>query len=263
MAKIRWEALNEDPMPTYKRNFLDKVIFRIDFEEVGLEGLKKIEGEIERQFPDKRQKTAGHIEVRFDFQGGGSEQSKREVTVLNYLSKSGHKMLEIAPSWAFIEYRHDYTDSKELLADITLLERFIDVCSIEVINRVGLRYINIVNLEEKSPLNWTKYFNKQLIGPLDFSRNQKLKSARIMSQIVSKYDDADLVLNYGLWNKDFPNEVVSKEFLMDFDCSTKLPVESSDFDVVATAKTFNQRIETLFEVSITQGFRNLLNKKKS
>lgn len=227
-----------------------------------MDNLEKIEKDIKERFPEEKQRTAGRIDIRVDFMEGGTEQTKREVTVLNYLSDSNNKLLEVAPSWAFLEYSKNYSNSKELLLDISLtLEKLIDACSIEVINRVGLRYINNVSIPEGNPLDWTKYFNKQLLGALQFSKKQKLKPSRVLNQIIVKYDDADLTFNYGITNKDYPNEIVSKEFLLDFDCHTRLSVESNDFDIGETAKSFNQRIESLFEASITDDFRKVLNKK--
>ena len=76
-----------------------------------------------------------------------------------------------------------------------------------------------------------------------------------MGQMVVKEEVADVVFNFGIWNPDYPSIITRNEFILDFDCFSKLPIESQDTKPSELAKDFNKRIETLFEASITDKLR--------
>lgn len=249
----------------YNRNFLEAVIFRIDFDWIELGKLDDFyNSELKRKFPHYIEKAGVEGTILFSHKKDASEfsQSKKEFTAWQFESKRRNIILQIAPKHLYLEYMDKtYKNSTELLGDIKkIIKVFIKEFKVETIKRIGLRYSNEITLSGKYPLKWKKYLNKDLLGGISFAQKKKLSIARGMGQLVIKKDEADITFNYGLFNKDFPNKVSAKEFILDYDCVSKLPFEASLEDIVEKAKLFNLYVDSLFEASITSSFRDLLNK---
>lgn len=250
-------------MPTYKKNFLDKVILRVDFEEVPLINISKFIASVKAQFPKSERKLGYENEVTISFKGGDEpQQIRREITIWKLNNKNDSKRIEIASRWITLEY-DSYTDSNELLKDAReVVDTFIEDFEIKVANRVGLRYVNLLKLNELNATDWSKYLNKKLLGMIDFSLENKMKISRTTGQIVQHDETRDLTFNFGLWNSDYPNVVTRKEFVLDYDCYTTLPTSLGGPKVSELVGEFNKKIELLFEASITDGLRKILKKTK-
>jgi uncharacterized protein (TIGR04255 family) len=246
-------------MATYKKNFLSKVIFKLDFaQNIVIGELKEYSEIVKKILPIKEKKDAIAGTVHIDFVSGESKQTNQNITVWVFFDKEKNRKLEIGMNYIYLEYSK-YKNSAELIDDIEkLVIPFLKEYEIENAKRIGLRYINEINISEKKPLSWGKYIDENLMGSLSFIENNKMKISRSMGQIIIKEDLGDLSLNYGIWNKDFPNEILQKEFILDYDCYSNLGVSSDE--IVDRAKKYNKYIEELFELSIKDAFRKLLSK---
>jgi uncharacterized protein (TIGR04255 family) len=130
---------------------------------------------------------------------------------------------------------------------------------VKIINRIGLRYINQVKPTDNSkPLDWSQYINQHLIGGLSFATETDEGLARSFSQQVYRRDEYELTFSYGIWNDDFPNPIVAKRFILDFDCSSSVPREKTDITLRSEIATYNALIEKHFEASITDKLREEL-----
>ncbi len=245
----------------YKRNFLKTVLLRIDYPITSLDFLTKFSKKIQTKFPINEQveSTGTSVIIR----DGKIEQNQQKLIVWNFFDAKKTKKLEIAEDHLFIEYSK-YKNSEELLTDVKdVVNDFIELSKIESINRIGLRYTNEIDLKEiKEVIDWSKYFNKNLLGSIFFGGRTKPKLARAIGRLVIKESIADINFTFGIWNSDFPNANVRKEFMLDFDCYSRLPAATAEFNFIELIKTYNQYIENLFEASITDNFRSLLNKTK-
>lgn len=247
----------------YKSNFLKKVILRLDFEKIELGSLEEFyDKDLKKMFPKKDIKKGQEGTVKLDFSSGDVSQIKNEFNVFSFQSKDNKKRFEVSEKHAFIEY-DKYSSSDELFKDAKkIVERFINILKVKTINRLGLRFINEINLKQKNPLNWESYMNINLLGGINFVDHKKEKISRSMSQLVFKNDKGDLTFNYGIFNKEFPNEVVTKEFILDFDCYSLLPFETTDEEIMDRIEKYHSYIEDLFEKCIKDDFRKILNKTK-
>ncbi|MFA5961280.1 MAG: TIGR04255 family protein [Parcubacteria group bacterium] len=246
----------------YKTNCLEKVIFRLDFEKVELGSLEEFnKKELSKEFILQEPKKGKEGSFRFDVDSGEVTKLMNEFLAYTFENKQKTKRFEVSEKYAFIEY-DKYSSSEELFVDLkTLVEKFTNTFEVKTINRLGLRFINEIKLsKEKNPLDWKNYIDKNLIGLLDFSMKGKEKISRAMSQLVFKKEKGELMFNFGIFNKEYPNEIATKEFILDFDCYSTLPFEISEEGVLDRAKIYHNHIESLFEQSITDKFRKFLNK---
>ncbi len=239
----------------YKRNFLSRVIFRLDFlESIPIGNLKEFSEEIKDYFYNKKE-NRGLTSIFND--NNESRQHHQEISSWIFNGRENKKDLAVSMKFLYIDYKN-YKNSEELFGDIEkVVNKFINRYGIEIIGRIGLRYLNEIKIEEKNQLDWTKYLNKNLISGLEFIKDNKKIVSRAMNHLAIKEELGDINFQYGIWNNDFPNEINRKEFILDFDCFNTSGIESED--LLEVAKKYNQYIGDLFEASITNDFRKLLN----
>ena len=245
----------------YKKNFLTKVVFRIDFDQVELSQLKDFSEKIKKNFPINKEGKGEEGMINFDFKTKELKQNSSSFVVWDFYNKDKTKKIKIHPKFLFIEYTK-YKDSKELLKDINIVSSFIEIFKVKTINRMGLRYINEIKLKNEDFLNWNKYIDNKLLGPLNFAVSNKKTIARAMGQIVFKEEFGDINFNYGLWNANYPNEINEKFFVLDFDGYSKFPLDADETNLPELIEEYNQKIENLFESMIKEDLRKILNKKK-
>lgn len=249
-------------MAVYKKNFLSSVIFRVDFDEIELGQLSAFSKTIKGSFPINEQKDAQEFSGVLDSKTGLFNQSHKKKVIWQFFNADKTKQLEIDSNFIVLSY-FKYKDSTILVKDVEdIFSEFIKLFDVKTIKRIGLRYRNDIKFpKETDPLSWDKYIVKNLTSSFKFIESNKMKSSRALGQIVFREDDAYITFNYGLINTDYPNEIAKKEFLLDYDCVSKFPVEVKDFDIVEAVKKYNKYVEKLFELSISDDLRTVLNKK--
>lgn len=242
----------------YKTNFLSKVVYRIDFDQIKLGKIGEYSEKVKKDFPLFEEKKGLEGTVNFDFKTNEVKQASSQIITWIFYNKERTKRIVINPNFLSLEY-DKYTDSKELLNDINYISSFITDFGISAINRMGLRYVNEVKVKDKNLLDWKKYFDNDLISPLNFIISKKKKLARVMNQIIIKEDFGNISLNYGIWNSNFPNEVIEKMFVVDIDAYSKFPLSTESLGLTDLVKEYNKKIEELFESIIKDDLRTILN----
>ena len=76
---------------------------------------------------------------------------------------------------------------------------------------------------------------------------------QVLNRLSIKKDDYILNFQYGLFNAAYPNPNFDKDFILDFDCTTKKVKEIDE--VVDALKEMNKHIQSKFEESITDALR--------
>ena len=241
----------------YKRNFLKGVVFRIDFDRIELGKLKIFLDKIGKAFPVIEEEKGEEGTINFDLKTKELKQVSNALISWRIYNKSRTITIKIHPKFFSIEYSN-YKNSTELLSNINIASDFIKDFGVKTINRLGLRYINTIKLEEKDPLDWHEYINDKLLSSIDFSLDNKKTIARAMGLIVFKEKFGDISFNYGLWNSAFPGVITDKVFILDFDGHSKFPLDTEGIDLGGLVKEYNSRIEELFEESIKDGLRKLM-----
>ncbi|NTU66356.1 MAG: TIGR04255 family protein [Candidatus Moranbacteria bacterium] len=257
MAKAKKETRKKSFK--YGKNYLSKVILRLDFDKIELGSLENFHNdELKKFFPLFAEKKDLEIGLSGDLVSNKISQTRNESVSYVFENSEKTKRFRVGERYVFIEY-DKYSNSEELYKDIkVVIDRFILTFGVKTINRLGLRYINEIKLKEPNALDWKNYINKDLLGGLNFSKNEIL--SRSLSQLVFKKDKGDMSFTYGVFNKEFPSEINIKEFILDFDCHSILPFELLEENILNRIELYHSHIEDLFEKCITQKFRDFLNK---
>lgn len=246
-------------MPQYKKNYLTKVVFRIDFRQIGLGRLKTFAETLKKDFPILEEGKGEEGRIDFDLKTKEVKQISNFITQWVFYNKSRSKKIHVHPRFLHVEYSK-YKNSGELVSDVQYIVEFIKHFEIKTIDRVGLRYINEVNLSGTDFLSWDGYIDTKLTSSLEFAHKGNGKISRSMGQIIFKEDFGQINFNYGLWNPNYPNEISEKKFILDFDARSKFPLDTEGLDLARLVLEYNERIEKLFENAIDTKLRKELSK---
>ena len=234
----------------YKNNYLSNVIIQLDYDPV-----RRFFENIPNDIIDK-------LKNDYIF-----HQNKISDVKLNIVT--GARIETAIPVWEFTSDEHNLTvqftqnflkfnctkyktfnDLVKLITPITELVKN----DVNIFRRVGVRYVNQIDLDEENPTEWTNYINEALISPINnwCDNDSRNNLARAMSQIMIVEEDYTLNFNYGIYNPIYPNKLIQKQYILDFDCYGK---NIEYVDVNTTLNKFNAVITSAFEKSIKNPLR--------
>jgi uncharacterized protein (TIGR04255 family) len=248
----------------YKRNFLDRVIFRVDFlNELSREILQedKTMKSIMKHFPVMEKDKVIHeqtLQVKINKEKDDEIfQSRIESVEKNFTNQEKTRSLKFSTKYLVIEiFKYDkYVEFISYITDI------FDSLEVELsIKRIGLRYINIFNFDKVKKFNFNKYFNKKILS-FEFidELDNKIKATRALN--VQEYisDDNKLRFQYGLFNPDYPAEIKKTSFALDFDSYYQGLIDNNDA-VIPKINELHYVAQFMFEKTITDKLKEELNK---
>jgi uncharacterized protein (TIGR04255 family) len=124
------------------------------------------------------------------------------------------------------------------------------------VSRVGMRYINNIEVPEADPTEWSKYIAPALLGVFGLP-NPTGELSRVFEIVEFNYGFSQLRCQFGMPNPDYPAPIRKKLFLLDLDAyrtGLMAPDELPDL-----LDGFHANIKALFEQSITDGLRGVMN----
>ena len=160
-----------------------------------------------------------------------------------------------------IELKNCYTDLNSFIDFIKVVNKpFYKMKDLVKIRRLGIRYVNQILLEEGSPFNNESFINKNLTTKemKFFCDDEKSKINRSLSQTNFIYDDYQVIFINGYSNSQFPAKIMKNEYILDIDCFTTFCDLDNIENIIKKMNT--DTIAPLFEKSIEDGLRNLMNK---
>lgn len=249
-------------MSKYNSNFLEKVILRLDFDDVSLAQLSDYQQKVSDVFDINTAQNGFEGTFNIDVVDGVMSQSKSELSIWELKSTtSPDKKISFSQKWISIEYNNkSYIDSDGLISDVDkYIQTFLEDFDVKIITRIGLRYINQITIPElESPLVWGQYINADLLGSLRFARERKSPLARNFTQHYYNLSSASLTFSHGIWNDDFPNAINANSYILDFDCNSSIPRDVSDVSLRTEIKSYNGIVEEYFEASIQDSLRDIM-----
>lgn len=244
----------------YKKNFLTKVILRLDFGSIpalrGEAPTPEFSKLIEERYPHVIAKPTTTLSVNVGPEGTKVAQEVTGIIWEHRKSQESNRTVSLSHDFLSAEYgANEYEHFPEFLNDVGfLLEKFRALYQPASISRIGLRYINEIALNEGHPLDWDSLINPALIrGVMAVFDKDSMKMLRSAHVLHIKKDDLSLLFHYGLFNSEYPNPVSRRHFVLDYDGSVadQLPFD----EVIATFTQLNKLCEDMFEQSIEDGLR--------
>ncbi len=246
---------------TYKKNYLKQVIFRIDFAEIELREFAQYGKSLESYFDQHKELQGKQADFELNVASGELIDLSKEIKIWQFVNtKSGNKF-EVGPAHCLLEY-FSYEDSKSLKSDIdTFCRPLLDEYDIRLVNRIGLRYINQLEIPAVKKIgDWNSYINSSLLAPSEFLREKGKIQTRILSQMDLKSDNYSTTFKHGIWNEKYPNPITNNPYILDIDSFTRFPVEIDKQSLLTFVDSLNVEAEEIFELSITNKLREDMDK---
>jgi len=241
-----------------KNNYLNQIIFRIDFETIleltgeNQESVNKFKTKIIPLFPKHKIFQEKNLNVHVE-----DNISTSSINTGNFcwIFENDEKTKEITltPNNLTVSYRKNaYSGFSSLLTEIILLLEALKEYEVNEVQFIGLRYINEIN-NSKINDNIQKYINSNLLSLplLNDLKEHDNDLIQLFSKLDFQQDEYDFTLQYGFYNPTI-NPYFEKHFILDYDCMKK---QSTLIDEIANhLKQMNHLIFKKFENSVTEEF---------
>ena len=241
----------------YRRTFLTEVIARIDL----VSPLPSLAEELPKQvsktalvhFPIDEPRLAFTQELLVS----AKELTTRiqEFTEWNFHGRNREKRLTISPQAFFVSYKQ-YETYESLRSDfLAIAEGFFNCFDQAQPSRLGLRYINQLEVPGTDPLDWGDYVSTDLLGLFSYT----VKGAtplRVFHNFEVAFPDFNLRFQFGAHNPDYPAPIRRRVFILDYDAYFKGLLEAQD--IPDCLDMYHGAIQELFERSITEKLRGIM-----
>ncbi|NMG82917.1 MAG: TIGR04255 family protein [Methanosarcinales archaeon] len=242
----------------YEKNFLSNVVFKLDFptlSDYSLEKIKKFQELIKKEFQILKEKKGVRIQHKLK-RTDLIETETTEIQKWGFFNKTKSRNVSFENNNIIVEFK-EYTHSDEYFKTIDLvIKSLFQIFPSIVSTRLGLRYINQINLKEDNPFKWDNLLNESLLDSMKFIFDKKDMS-RYITLIELNKEDYQVKFQYGIANSLYPSPIIKKEFVLDYDCFTYESLAKTE-EIMGKVKDFNEVISDMFEESIGNGLRELM-----
>lgn len=247
----------------YRRHFLDKVIAKIDFAapvvlpKAGLPlALKEA---IKKRFPvaEPKKQVVRTVGFKFEDKVGAlkDQETEQETTQWWFWSTERHKHLRLTESDFILQFDR-YTDYEELRTDfLAIADAMSAVWRGTEARRLGLRYIDRVEIPDGQPTNWEGYFRKEVLGIFALTTNHAAIS-RAIHWLEFNYGDTALRFQYGMSNPDYPAPIRRRLFILDHDAYSTILLRFDELQPYLDR--FHEQVNESFESVITEKLREIM-----
>ena len=252
----------------YKNHFLTDAIIRIDFtspiDPIKRELVAEVRNCCIKHFPlvEERNIETQEVVVNNGPAGQSTMINKEQIKEWHFWSKTRGSELCVAPNCLFVNYKTDYVSFEKFIEPFfEVLTQIVSSYPGVKINRIGLRYIDQINLPlDKKPRKdwmtyWKKYINSTLISGLQFA-DQDAAICRHMNSIEMNYGDYILHFQYGIFNEDYPAPNKKNQFILDTDVYTTGLFDAND--VLEYTTKFHEQVKLWFEKAIKDDLRKIM-----
>lgn len=238
----------------YKNTPIKRVIIKIDFlgRVIGLNDSlpKPIAEVIKMSFPIAEAKEV--IARELQISNEKVTENNKNVREWHFHTKERNASLIITEDFFAIQVNNYISFEKINTVLKEIKDIFFSNYGELLCRRLGLRYINEINLNEKNPLDWKKYINPKLTSIFGATQDPD-NIIRAFHNLEMKYDDIILKFQYGIHNQDYPAIIKKKTFTLDLDASFSGILKQHEIDDYILKQ--HSYIQKQFEFSITDKLR--------
>ncbi|HLA78146.1 MAG TPA: TIGR04255 family protein [Vicinamibacteria bacterium] len=244
----------------YRRNFLKEVIARVDF----LSPLPGVEAALPPRltevavgaFPIPEPREAVQRAVEIGPQGVQSSEERFKEWLFH--GKERTKTLTIGRQVVLVQHRTYQTYELVKAEFLAVLDRVAELFPGAQPSRVGLRYVNTIELTEANPADWSAYLAPQLLALFQFPPEADRPAlSRVFHNLELALETFNLRYRFGMHNPDYPARIRQKVFVLDLDAYTQSAVDKRDIGPLLD--DFHATIQSHFEQSITDTLRGIMN----
>ncbi len=243
----------------YINNSLTTVIFRVDFLNPITVDDKSLNDACSSIYPVIQEETVNEHNVQTSLNEKGEVTIERNTnTFVNkkYSNRQLSRLITVSPRFVFTEVK-DYSSYEETSNTFaTVFEAIIKANPNVTIARVGMRYINQIDLTNYKKSTRKNYVKNTLFeSPFDgVIENAALARTQHLVEFV--IEDYRVRCVTGLFNPDYPAAIKRNVVTLDFDAFIQGGLTSEE--VQKYLDKFHSSIKSLYEASILQKQRELM-----
>lgn len=246
----------------FKKNFLKTVVFQINFEKPSDEFIDysdQIKNLFLADFPRFNSSKGKGFSISFTNDKSPDFQETEEGHNIELRSQDGQSIININQnSLTYTLTGKTYSSFSSIKSNLTKISELLSLCSINQLNRVAVRKINIVEFknEDENPSNILDFMiNPNLIGNLNYIPNRESINHCIQS-INLRNNDNYLNIKYGL---NIPPQLDSNigQLIIDIDLYKVGSVEVEE--LFSTFKDINSETFNIFNWVINENTIKILN----
>ncbi len=204
----------------YNENNLNEIIFHIKFPPLpklhsdNQEGILEFHEHLKNEFPNLNIEKNKKFKYNADSSGKLDDDNIHEDPI-RWILSDDQKEIRISDRELVLTYDGEiYIGLNDFLKDVDLILGELDKYDLKIVNCIGLRYINQIEISNEKLID--EYFNPNLhLKKDEFSKEEFVESLTKTDLIV---DDYYLILKYGRFNPDYPNRTSKKDVILDYDC---------------------------------------------
>ncbi|HBZ65753.1 MAG TPA: hypothetical protein DEO70_02875 [Bacteroidales bacterium] len=239
----------------YKNTPIKRVIIKIDFlgrvAELNDNLPLPIADVIKQSFPIAEAKDVVARELQISNEK--VTENNKNVREWHFHTEERNATLIIEEDFFAIQINHYISFEKIMLVLKEIKDIFFTQYPKLLSRRLGIRFINEINLNEKNPFDWKKYINPKLTSIFEATQNPS-NIIRAFHNLEVKYDDILLKFQYGMHNQDYPATIKKKTFILDLDASFSGILKQHEIDIYLLKQ--HSIIQKQFEYSITDKLRS-------
>ena len=245
----------------YQKNFLTHVLFRIDFlnpiKEFGNGIPVKLKKIILSCFPIEEPISSIGAELQLNQNLKESKINEIIHKEWNFYSKDKNKKLQVTKDYFFVEYfMYDNFEEFKLSFLPSIEAMFANIKDFNI-KRVGLRYIDNINIDGDI-FDWGKYIHEDLLSILKIKDQNNI--SRAIGMYEKNYPNYNVRFQYGMHNPDYPSSIRKKIFMMDTDVYFQGLIQDQK-TLEDLLPDFHSCAKEIFEDSILEDLRILMNGK--
>jgi uncharacterized protein (TIGR04255 family) len=242
----------------YKINFIKSVILKIDFKRIDNFDHVKFSSFLKKSYPSLK------IEPKVEYITTLSKEKQgidtRGFNEYRYYDEKMENCICLSESSIFFEFKKYVSFDQKLKKEFNkIFDILRNQYSLDSIVRMGLRYTNNISVNGQNLKGYIAEFllsNNSFIESIN-TKHKTLEKALSLGQISLKNEDTIINFIFGNANKHYPATIIDNDFLLDYDSFiTNVDKE----DVSGKLDLLHSNIIDLFEMSITDKLRNLMNK---
>ena len=178
-----------------------------------------------------------------------------ETKEWHYYGKNREKHLTVTPDAMYIEYKK--YELYEMLCDdfLSVSNALYDSYPKLQVKRLGLRYIDNIDIPEGNPIEWGKYLKSELSSIFDIANNKETIS-RAFHVLEFNFGEDLLRFQFGMFNPDYPAPIKKKIYTLDFDMYVTKLLDKKDME--QTLNRFHEQTNRFFEEVITDELRKIM-----
>jgi uncharacterized protein (TIGR04255 family) len=246
------------PKVKYEQNFLKEVVFQVRFEPIlrlETEAPADFQSAIKERFPAVQAGQAIEIDASASVDKGFDAKVRSTRKTWTFFTKDKTRSLTVESSALTLSYTV-YKNFDEVQSDVDFLwERFQTIYSVETLSRIGLRYINVIEIDG-NPLDWAGLIAPTLLDMFAIPSPEDHGLLRAIHTVFWGSEDTLVKFSYGIYNTEFPAPPVHRQFILDYDCYSVAPKDARD--IRDTLIQYITVIYGLFERGITNGLRDIM-----